>query len=413
MNQRWLGGLLTNFNTIQRSLARLRDIESMSTDGRYDTLSKKEVARLEKERRKLEKNLEGIRGMSRLPDAVFIVDTRKEQIAVDEARKLKIPIIGIVDTNCDPDQVDFKIPGNDDALRAIRLFAARIADAVIAGRGMRESAQAEAGRREGNQGQRPRGRRVRRRPHRRETAVPKPRPPPPAQARSTTPPKNEDPVSRRSDFRPALFMYSEHHMAAAISADQVKNLRDRTGAGFMECKAALTEANGDLEAATTILRKRGLAQAAKKAGRSTSQGSVGSYIHMGGKIGVLVEVNCESDFVARTDQFAALVKEIAMHIAAADPKYVRREDVPAEALDKEREIYRAQFAQSGKPASVIDKIVEGKLDSYYSQVVLLDQPSIRDAAVKVSQIVAEATAKMGENITVSRFARFKVGEQAE
>src|SRR5712691_7213131 len=191
-------------------------------------------------------------------------------------------------------------------------------------------------------------------------------------------------------------------MATAISADQVKSLRDRTGAGFMECKAALTEANGDLEEATTILRKRGLAQAAKKAGRSTSQGSVGSYIHMGGKIGVLVEVDCESDFVARTDQFAALVKEIAMHIAAADPKYLRREDVPAEALDKEREIYRAQFAQAGKPPNVIDKIVEGKLDSYYSQVVLLDQPFIRDPAVKVSQIVAEATAKMGENITVGR-----------
>jgi elongation factor Ts len=200
-------------------------------------------------------------------------------------------------------------------------------------------------------------------------------------------------------------------MAMAVSADQVKNLRDRTGAGFMECKAALTEANGDIEEATTILRKRGLAQAARKAGRSTSQGSVGSYIHMGGKIGVLVEVNCESDFVARTDQFAALVKEIAMHIAAADPKYVRREDVPPQVLEKEREIYRAQFA--GKPVDKVDKIVEGKLDSYYSQVVLVDQPSIRDSAVKVSQIIAEATAKMGENITVARFARFKVGEQAE
>ena len=144
VNERWLGGLLTNFNTIQRSLARLRDLESMITDGRYDTLSKKEVARLEKERRKLEKNLEGIRGMSRLPDAVFIVDTRKEKIAVDEARKLKIPIIGIIDTNCDPDEVDFRIPGNDDALRAIRLFASKIADAVNSGRGTRESAQAEA-----------------------------------------------------------------------------------------------------------------------------------------------------------------------------------------------------------------------------------------------------------------------------
>ena len=198
-----------------------------------------------------------------------------------------------------------------------------------------------------------------------------------------------------------------------ISADQVKKLRDQTGAGFMECKAALTEANGDLEAANTILRKRGLAQAAKKAGRSTSQGSVGSYIHMGGKMGVLVEVNCESDFVARTDQFAALVKEIAMHIAAADPKYVRREEVPSGALDKERDIYRAQFEQSGKPANVVDKIVEGKLGSFYEQVVLLDQKFIRDPSLTVSQVIAEATAKMGENITVSRFARFKVGEQTE
>ncbi|HVL65633.1 MAG TPA: 30S ribosomal protein S2 [Vicinamibacterales bacterium] len=143
VNQRWLGGLLTNFSTIQRSLARLRDLEAMETDGRYDTLSKKEISQLEKEKRKLQKNLEGIRHMSRLPDALFVVDTRKEKIAVDEARKLKIPVIGVVDTNCDPDEVDYVIPGNDDALRAIRLFASRIAEAVIAGRGIRESAQAE------------------------------------------------------------------------------------------------------------------------------------------------------------------------------------------------------------------------------------------------------------------------------
>jgi small subunit ribosomal protein S2 len=146
VNERWLGGLLTNFSTIQRSLGRLRDLEAMVTDGRYDTLSKKEIARNEKERRKLQKNLEGIRGMARLPEAVFIVDTRKEKIAVDEARKLKIPVIGIVDTNCDPDEVDFVIPGNDDALRSIRLFAGRIADAIIDGRGMKESADADAGR---------------------------------------------------------------------------------------------------------------------------------------------------------------------------------------------------------------------------------------------------------------------------
>jgi small subunit ribosomal protein S2 len=143
INQRWLGGLLTNFTTIQRSLARLRDLEAMETDGRYETITKKEIAQVEKEKKKLQKNLEGIRHMSRLPDAVFVVDTRKEKIAVDEARKLKIPVIGIVDTNCDPDEVDFVIPGNDDALRAIRLFASKIADAVLAGRGIRESAHAE------------------------------------------------------------------------------------------------------------------------------------------------------------------------------------------------------------------------------------------------------------------------------
>src|SRR5512141_261301 len=143
VNQRWLGGLLTNFSTIQRSLARLRDLEAMETDGRYESLSKKEIAQIEKEKRKLQKNLEGIRHMSRLPDALFVVDTRKEKIAVDEARKLKIPVIGVVDTNCDPDEVDYVIPGNDDALRAIRLFASRIADAVTSGRTLRESAHAE------------------------------------------------------------------------------------------------------------------------------------------------------------------------------------------------------------------------------------------------------------------------------
>jgi elongation factor Ts len=198
----------------------------------------------------------------------------------------------------------------------------------------------------------------------------------------------------------------------AISADQVKTLRDQTGAGFMECKAALTEADGNLEEATTILRKRGLARAAKKAGRSTSQGVVGSYIHMGGKVGVLVEVNCETDFVARTDEFQSLVKDIAMHIAAADPRFVRREDVPAADLEKERAIYRAQFESSGKPAAVIEKIVDGKIDSFYAQVCLLEQPFIRDQATTISQLLAERTAKLGENITVSRFARYRVGEGA-
>ena len=197
----------------------------------------------------------------------------------------------------------------------------------------------------------------------------------------------------------------------AITAEQVKQLRDKTGAGMMECKAALTEANGDMEEANTLLRKRGLAQAAKRAGRATAQGTIGSYIHLGGRIGVLVEVNCESDFVARTEDFNNLVREVAMHIAAADPKWVRREDVPADAIEKEKAIYRAQMESSGKPANVLDKIVEGKLGSFYSQFVLLDQPSIRDPNVSVSQIVAQASAKTGENIQVSRFVRFRVGEE--
>ncbi len=199
---------------------------------------------------------------------------------------------------------------------------------------------------------------------------------------------------------------------AAIPAEQVKALRDKTGAGFGECKVALTEANGNLEEATTILRKRGLAQAAKRVGRSTQQGQIGAYIHAGGKIGVLIEVNCESDFVARTADFQTLVKELAMQVAAADPRYVRREEVPAEELEREREIYRAQMENAGKPASVLDKIVEGKLNSFYERVVLLDQPSIRDQNVKVSALIAQTVAKVGENITVSRFARYKVGEGA-
>lgn len=200
---------------------------------------------------------------------------------------------------------------------------------------------------------------------------------------------------------------------ATITADQVKQLRDKTGAGMMECKAALAEANGNLEEATTLLRKRGLAQAAKRAGRATAQGLIGSYIHMGGKIGVLVEVNCETDFVARTEAFQSLVKEVAMHIAAADPKWARREDVPQQAIEKEKGIYRAQMEGAGKPAQVLDKIVEGKLNSFYSQFVLLEQPSIRDPNVTVGQLVAETTAKTGENITIGRFTRFRVGESIE
>jgi len=195
-----------------------------------------------------------------------------------------------------------------------------------------------------------------------------------------------------------------------ITAAMVKKLRDATGAGMMECKAALSEANGDLEAATTLLRKRGLATAAKKAGRTTSEGLIGHYIHMGGKIGVLVEINCESDFVARTEKFQELAKEIAMHVAAANPTYVRREDVPADLVARERDIYKDQVKD--KPAQVIDKIVDGKLNSFYQQFCLMEQASVRDPNVTIAQLVQDAIRLLGENITVSRFVRMKVGESA-
>ncbi|HYG80485.1 MAG TPA: translation elongation factor Ts [Pyrinomonadaceae bacterium] len=201
---------------------------------------------------------------------------------------------------------------------------------------------------------------------------------------------------------------------AEITAAAVKSLREKTGAGMMECKNALTEAQGNEEQAIEILRKRGLASARKKEGRVAAEGAVGSYIHMGGKVGVLVEVNCETDFVARGEEFQQLVKDVAMHIAAAEPRYVTREEVPADALDKEREIARAQAKNdpknASKPDQVIDKIVEGRLNKFYEEAVLLDQPFVKDPAKTVGEIVTEKIAKTGEKITIRRFARYKMGE---
>ncbi len=200
---------------------------------------------------------------------------------------------------------------------------------------------------------------------------------------------------------------------ANISAAQVKELREKTGAPMMDCKQALTEAKGDLEQAIVLLRKKGVSVAAKKATRVTSEGSVGYYIHAGGKIGVLVEVNCESDFVARTDDFKGLVHDIAMHIAATDPRFIRKDDVTPEAFEKEKDIYRAQAATTGKPAPVIEKIVEGKMAKFYEEVCLYEQPFIKEQTITVGQLIATVIGKLGENISVRRFARFKVGDIAE
>jgi elongation factor Ts len=198
-----------------------------------------------------------------------------------------------------------------------------------------------------------------------------------------------------------------------VTAQMVKQLRERTGAPMMDCKAVLGEAKGDMEAAVDLLRKKGLAAAAKKAGRITAEGAVGSYIHAGGKIGVLVEVNCETDFVARTEAFQELVKDIAMHVAAADPRFVTRDEVTPEVLERERAILREQALASGKPAAIVEKMVEGRLEKFYGESVLLDQPFVKDPDKTVGQLIAERVGKIGENIKVRRFARYKLGEGIE
>jgi elongation factor Ts len=197
---------------------------------------------------------------------------------------------------------------------------------------------------------------------------------------------------------------------AEITATLVKQLRERTGAGMMECKSALVESKGDLPEAEVVLRKRGLASAGKKAGRATKQGLIGTYIHHGGQLGVMVEVNCESDFVARTDDFQELVHDVAMHIAAADPRYIRKEDVPGSVLEKEQEIARDRALAEGKPEKVLDKIVEGRINKYYEEVCLLEQPFVKEATQSVGQLVKLKIAKLGENISIARFVRFKVGD---
>jgi elongation factor Ts len=199
---------------------------------------------------------------------------------------------------------------------------------------------------------------------------------------------------------------------AEITAALVKDLRERTGAGMMECKKALVEAKGDIGDAEVLLRKWGLSSAGKKAGRVTKQGLIGSYIHAGGQLGVLVEVNCESDFVARTDEFKELVHDVAMHIAAADPRYLRREEVPAEVLEKEREIARARALNEGKPEKVLDKIVEGRLAKFYEEACLLEQPFVKEATLTIDQLVKTKISKLKENISIARFTRFKVGDVA-
>ena len=285
INSRWLGGTLTNFKTIRSRIERLNRLEKMEENGEFDLLPKKEVLGLKKEMTKLEANLGGIKEMKTLPGAMFVVDPHNEDIAVQEARKLHIPIIAITDTNCDPDLIDYVIPGNDDAIRAVKLLSSVIANAVI------EANQGEAVNAEMQQA----AAEVAAEPSIEEVVE---------QAEETAAPAEEVPRQSNHPAAPsgaAQPNIIKENKIMAITASDVNALRQKTGVGMMDCKKALTEANGDMDKAIEILREKGMATAAKKAGRIAAEGIVDSYIHMGGKVGVLVEVNCETDFVARGD----------------------------------------------------------------------------------------------------------------
>ena len=200
-------------------------------------------------------------------------------------------------------------------------------------------------------------------------------------------------------------------MCMAVTAGMVKELRDKTGAGMMDCKKALSETDGDVEKAIDYLRQKGLSDAAKRTGRTASEGLVGSYIHPGGKIGVLVEVNCESDFVARTEEFQALVKDVAMHVAASNPLYLRREDVPEDVIDREKNIYEVQAHEGGKPEKIVERIVQGKLEKFFEEICLLEQPFVKEPDLSINQLVSSVVAKLGENIIVRRFQRYQLGSE--
>ena len=422
VNNRWLGGMLTNFTTISKRLGRMRELREMERTGALDYLPKKEAIRLRREREKLERNLSGIQDLERVPDAVFIIDTKKEHIAVTEARKLGIPVIAIVDTNCDPDEVDFVIPGNDDAIRSVTLVARVIADALREGRGMAKDDLVEQMTAEAAKADEPEVETPEVAAEIAATTVFEPDPMPADAPVVTEIPEPEVAVRARSRGRdpPAAEPAAGARRGGCrrreagmsdITAAQVKALREATGAGMMDCKNALVETGGDFERAVDLLKEKGQAGVQKRAGRSADQGLIDSYIHFNNTVGVLVEVNCETDFVANTDEFRQLVKDIALHIASpASPRFIVREEFPSDELERERHIFEVQAKESGKPEHVVEKIVEGKLNALFKDNVLLEQDFVKDDSKTVQQLLDEASAKLGEKVAVRRFVRYKLGE---
>ena len=422
VNNRWLGGMLTNFSTIRGRLLRLRELGEMEETGAMERLPKKEAIRLRHEREKLERNLGGIQNLERLPDAIFVIDTKKEHIAVTEARKLNIPVIAIVDTNCDPDEVDYVIPGNDDAIRAVSLVTRVLADALAEGYGMAKDDVIERSTTQAPpvpSGPRPQAApaAVDETPSAEEAAaiaattvfepdVPEPEIVAEPLEEQETASDGSAPASVGSTGRKAEM--------PDITAAMVKALREATGAGMMDCKRALIEADGDADRATQLLREKGLASQAKRAGRNADQGLIDAYIHFNNTVGVLVEVNCETDFVANTDEFRSLVKDLALHIASPSaPRWLSRDDVPSATLEHERKIFEKQALDSGKAENVIPRIVEGKLEAFFKDNVLLDQPFVKDESKTIQSLLDEVGAKTGEKVAVRRFTRYRLGEDLE
>ena len=468
VTNRWMGGTLTNFATIQKSIERLKKLEAMFADGSVNRYQKKEILTLQREMAKLELTLGGIKDMDRLPQLAFIIDPNREEIAVKECRKLGIPIVAVTDTNCDPDVIDYIIPGNDDAIRAIKLFVTAMAEACLEGEAMRKDSKNKDA----------------------EEELKKPR--------LKKPPLSKPPPNNQRF--PEILM--------SITAAMVKDLREKTAAGMMDCKKALTECDGDMEKAVDWLRQKGLSKAAKKAGRATSEGLVGFELAADGKSGVAVEVKCETDFVARGDKFQGFVKDmvaqvakgeyadseallsapfvadasvtvkealdgviattgenmglgkfakmelaagksgliggylhsngklavlvemqtgsdaaaaseafhevaknVAMQIAAASPLAVSAEGLNPEVVEHEREVYRQKAREEGKPEQIIEKIAEGAVKKFCKDVCLLDQLYIRDDKMTISDLIKGAAKTIGEPITVVRFVRIQLGAE--
>jgi len=453
VTERWLGGTLTNLKTIKRSLGRLKQIEKMDADGSINNYVKQEQSALRREAARLFKNLDGIRTMDSLPDAMFVVDIKREHNAVAEARRLKIPIVAIVDTNCDPDLVDFPVAGNDDAIRSVRLILSVIMQTITQARAEYDAKYAR----------------------RKEQAATEP------SAKESAETAQAPAPAPAAETAVSVYM-------PEITAALVGKLREITNAGLMDCKKALTESQGDLDSAVDILRKRGVATAAKRAGREAKEGVIAQHIQPGARVGVLAEINCETDFVAKNETFRAfcdevaktlaanpsadleaartaqiakigenikisrhqrlevqgngliaayihtgakvgvlvevgagqestvandtfkqLVRDITLQIAAANPIAVSRDQVDPAIIAKEKEIAEEQV--KGKPPQAIAKIVEGKLEKYFQSFCLLDQGFVKqNAEITVKEHVAGIAKQLADEIVIRRFIRFQVGE---